>query len=331
MRTRRRSPAVEHLRENLGPTAMPLRFSKVLLTVRAMALYGAIEAGGTKFVCAVGTGPKDLRAQIRLPTTTPNETLARCVEFFRAQPKIDALGVGCFGPLELRRDAPRYGHVTSTPKQGWSNADIVGPLRRDLSVPVGFDTDVNAAVLGESRWGAAQNLQTAIYITIGTGIGGGALIGGQLAHGLVHPEMGHLLVPREPDDLEFAGACPFHGGRCWEGLASGPALERRWGQRAETLPADHPAWDLEARYIASALTSLVLVLSPECLILGGGVMQMSALFPIIRQHLLRSLAGYVQADALREGIDQYVVAPRLGTGAGIAGALALAERAVQTV
>jgi len=290
-------------------------------------LYGAIEAGGTKFVCAVGTGPADLRAQARFPTTSPQETLGHCLEFFRSQPKLDALGVGCFGPLELRRGAPRYGHVTSTPKPGWSNADIVGPLRQAFSLPVGFDTDVNAAVLAESRWGAAQSLEDAIYITIGTGIGGGALVGGRLAHGLVHPEMGHLLVPREPDDLAFAGHCPFHGGRCWEGLASGPALAERWGQAAEALPTDHPAWDLQARYIASALTSLVLVLSPERVILGGGVMQKAGLFPLVRQYLQRSLAGYVQAAALLEGMDQYLVPPLLGTQSGIAGALALAESA----
>lgn len=292
-----------------------------------MSLFGAIEAGGTKFLCAVGTGPDDLRAHTRFPTTTPEETLGRCLEFFRAQGKLEALGVGCFGPIELRPDARKYGHVTATPKVGWSNADIVGPLRRALDVPVGFDTDVNGAILGEARWGAARGLDTAVYVTIGTGIGGGALIGGQLAHGLVHPEMGHLLVPREPDDLEFAGDCPFHGGRCWEGLASGPAMQRRWGQRAETLPADHPAWDLEARYIASGLASLVLVLSPERLILGGGVMQVEALFPLVRKYLMRSLAGYVQSDLVIKGIDQYVVPPGLGTQSGILGALALAQHA----
>ena len=294
-----------------------------------MPLYGAIEAGGTKFVCAVGTSPSDLRAQARFPTTTPEETLAKCIDFFKAQPKIDALGVGCFGPLELRRGARKYGYITTTPKIGWGNTDVVGPLRQALAVPVGFDTDVNGAVLGEARWGAAQGLDTAIYITVGTGIGGGALVGGQLAHGLVHPEMGHLLVPRESDDLEFAGQCPFHGGRCWEGLASGPAMERRWGQAAETLPLGHPGWDLEARYIASALTSLVLVLSPDRLILGGGVMQVAAIFPLVRKYLLRSLAGYVQADAIIQGLDEYVVPPLLGQQAGIAGALALAERAAQ--
>jgi len=212
---------------------------------------------------------------------------------------------------------------------GWANADVVGPLHQALGVPVGFDTDVNGAVLGESRWGAAQGLDTAIYVTIGTGIGGGALIGGKLAHGLVHPEMGHLLLPRELDDLAFAGSCPFHGARCWEGVASGPAIERRWGQRAETLPPSHAAWDLEARYIASALTTLVLVLSPDRLILGGGVMQVDQLFPLVRRHLTRSLGGYVQADALISGMDQYVVPPLLGQQAGIAGALALAERAAR--
>ena len=293
-----------------------------------MPLYGAIEAGGTKFLCAVGSGPHALSAEARIPTTTPSETLGRCIEFFRAQAPIAALGVGSFGPLELRGGASNYGHITATPKAGWSHTDIVGPLRAALGVPVAFDTDVNAAVLGEARWGAARQLETAVYITIGTGIGGGALLGGELAHGLVHPEMGHLLLPREPDDLEFAGVCPFHGGRCWEGLASGPAIERRVGQRAETLPAGHPAWDLEARYIASGLTSLVLILSPERVILGGGVMQ-PALFPPVRQYLSRSLAGYVQADALLHGMHDYVVPPGLGAQAGIVGALALAERAAR--
>ena len=296
-----------------------------------MALYGAIEAGGTKFLCAVGSSPEDLRAQARFPTTTPKETLAQCIEFFKGQPRIEALGVGSFGPLELRHGARRYGHITATPKLGWTNADIVGPLHEALAVPVGFDTDVNGAVLGEARWGAAQGLGTVVYVTIGTGIGGGALIDGRLAHGLVHPEMGHLLLPREADDLEFAGGCPFHGGRCWEGLASGPALEKRWGQRAETLPAEHRAWDLEARYIASALTTLVLVLSPERIILGGGVMQVAALFPLVRKHLSRSLGGYVQADILLRGLDEYVVPPALGPLAGIAGALALAENAAARV
>jgi len=292
-----------------------------------MALFGAIEAGGTKFVCAVGGGPATIAAETRITTTSPTETLAQCIAFFRAQPPLAALGVGCFGPLERRADAPNYGHVTSTPKPGWANADVVGELRRALGVPVGFDTDVNAAVLGEARWGAAQGLASAVYVTIGTGIGGGALCGGHLLHGLLHPEMGHLLVPREPDDADFEGGCPFHGADCWEGVASGPAIERRWGVRAERLAPEHPAWDLEARYISSALTTLVLVLSPERLILGGGVMQMPALLPLVRRYLQRRLAGYVQSSALGSGIDAYVVAPGLGQRSGILGALALAEAA----
>lgn len=292
-----------------------------------MPLFGAIEAGGTKFVCAVGTGPGDLKEQVRFPTTTPRETLAKCIEFFSTQPRLDAIGVGCFGPLDLNPQSASYGRITVTPKTGWGDADVVGPLRAAFQVPIGFDTDVNAAVLGEARWGAAQGLGTAIYITVGTGIGGGALIDGRLAHGLVHPEMGHLLVPREVDDSGFEGSCPFHGARCWEGVASGPALEQRWGQRAEALPAHHPAWDLESRYLASALASLVLVLSPERVILGGGVMQVAALFPLVRQNLLRALAGYVQASSLIRGVDQYVVPPGLGQQSGILGGLALAERA----
>lgn len=292
-----------------------------------MSLFGAIEAGGTKFVCAVGTGPDDLRAETRFPTGAPAETLGRCLEFFRAQPKLTALGIGCFGPLELRRGAAGYGRITATPKPGWSQVDMVRPLAEGLGVPVAFDTDVNAAVLGEARWGAARGVSSAIYVTIGTGIGGGALVGGQLAHGLVHPEMGHLLLPREPDDLAFAGNCPFHGARCWEGLASGPAMQRRWGQPPETLPAAHPAWDLQARYVASALATLVMVLSPERVILGGGVMRQAQLLPLIRRHLLGSLGGYVQADAILTDMDGYVVAPLLAERSGVAGALALAEGA----
>lgn len=294
-----------------------------------MAVFGAIEAGGTKFVCAVGAASGELLAEARIATTTPAETLGRCVEFFAAQPKLAALGVGCFGPIELRRGAAKYGHITSTPKPGWQNADVVGPLERALGAPVAFDTDVNAAALGEARWGAARGLTSAIYLTIGTGIGGGALCEGQLLHGLLHPEMGHLLVPREPDDASFDGGCPYHGARCWEGVASGPALERRWGQRAETLPAEHPAWDLEARYIASALTTLVLVQSPERLILGGGVMQAAPLLPLVRGYLQRSLNGYVQADALTRSIERYVVSPGLGARSGVLGALALGAAAAE--
>jgi fructokinase len=292
-----------------------------------MALYGAVEAGGTKFVCAVGSGPYELLAEQRIPTTTPGETLSQCIDFFRAQPPLEALGVGSFGPLDLRRPSPTYGHITRTPKVGWSDVDIVGPLARALSVPIGFDTDVNAAVLGEVRWGAARGLSDVVYVTIGTGIGGGALCNGRLSHGLVHPEMGHLLLPREPDDLAFEGSCPFHGGRCWEGLASGPAMRQRWGTAAEKLAPDHPAWSLEARYVAAALTTLVVVLSPQRIVVGGGVGLAEGLLPAVRRQLQLSLGGYVQAEAVLSAIDQYVVPPALGAAAGIAGALALAELA----
>ncbi|RMF63832.1 MAG: ROK family protein, partial [Bacteroidetes bacterium] len=214
--------------------------------------YGAVEAGGTKFVCAVGTGPDDVRALTRFPTTTPEETLARTLDFFRSQPEPPvALGVGSFGPLDPDPSSPTYGYITRTPKPGWSHTDVAGTLGRALGVPVAFDTDVNAAAVGEHRWGAARGLDTFIYLTVGTGIGGGGLVGGRRLHGLVHPEMGHVLVPRAPSD-DFAGHCPFHGA-CLEGMAAGPALQARWGRPGADLSADHPAWDLEAHYLAHGL------------------------------------------------------------------------------
>lgn len=219
----------------------------------ASPLYGAIEAGGTKFVCGVGTGPDDVRTLTRFPTTTPSETLQRTVAFFREQQPVAAVGIGSFGPLDPNPASATFGHILKTPKSGWSNTDVVGPLRDALGVPVALDTDVNAAALGEHTWGAGQDVRHLLYLTVGTGIGGGAVVDGQPLHGLLHPEMGHLLIPRVEGD-DFAGSCPFHGG-CLEGLAAGPALERRWGTRAEHLPEDHPAWDLEAQYLARALVN----------------------------------------------------------------------------
>jgi len=289
-------------------------------------LYGGIEAGGTKFVCAVGTGPGDL-TETRFPTTTPDETIGRALEFFRPyRGQLAALGVASFGPVDLDLKSPTWGYITTTPKPGWRNADLVGPLRRELNVPVGFDTDVNGAALGEYRWGAAQGLDTVIYLTIGTGIGGGALVGGQLVHGLVHPEMGHIPLKRDPQRDPFPGSCPFHGD-CFEGLACGPALEKRWGTRAENLPPDHPAWPLEAHYISLALASYVCILSPQRIILGGGVTAQPQMLPLIRKDLLQQLNGYVQSPAILERIDEYVVAPGLGAQSGVLGAIALAEQA----
>lgn len=294
-----------------------------------MQLFGGIEAGGTKFVCAVGTGPDDLRVVERFPTTTPAETIAQVAAFFRRFPEpVAAVGIGAFGPVDLHPQSPAYGMITSTPKPGWQNTDLRGQIHAALQVPVGFDTDVNAAMLGEHRWGAARGLDTALYLTVGTGIGGGAVVGGRLLHGLVHPEMGHIPVRRDPRRDPFAGVCPFHGD-CLQGLAAGPALEGRWGTRAANLAPDHPAWALEAHYLALALVSFICTLSPQRIILGGGVMQQEHLFPRVREQVQGLLQGYVQSPAILERIDEYIVPPALGSQAGVLGAIALAQQAAE--
>ncbi|MBN2149261.1 MAG: ROK family protein [Anaerolineales bacterium] len=293
-------------------------------------LFAGIEAGGTKFVCAIGSGPQDIRAETRFLTTTPQETLGKAIAFFRqavdAHGAFEALGIASFGPLDPEPCSPTYGYITSTTKPGWSNTNFIGAMRDVFDLPIGFDTDVNGAALAEGRWGAAQGLDTFIYLTIGTGIGGGAMVGGKLAHGLVHPEMGHILLPHDPVRDPYPGHCPFHG-TCLEGLANGPAIEERWGQRAETLPPDHPAWDLEAEYLALGLVNYICVLSPQRIILGGGVMSQMQLFPLVRQRVQLLLNGYVQSPALLTEIDQYIVPPALGGRAGVLGALALAQDA----
>ena len=285
--------------------------------------YGGIEAGGTKFVCAVGTAPDDVR-ETRFPTTTPDESINRAIAFFREQPRITAIGIASFGPIDLHPDSPTFGYITTTPKPGWANTDLAGAIKRALGVSIGFDTDVNVAALGEQRWGAAQGLDTFIYLTIGTGIGGGGLSSGKLLHGLIHPEMGHIRLPHDLARDPFPGACPYHGD-CLEGLASGPALEKRWGARAETLPPDHPAWKLEARYLALAVVNFICTLSPQRIILGGGVMEQAQLFPLIRREVQQLLNGYVQSPMIIENIDAYIVPPGLGKRAGVLGAIALAE------
>ena len=290
-----------------------------------MAILGAIEGGGTKWILGLGTAPDNLET-ISIPATTPKETVGRAADFFRGK-NIAALGVGCFGPLNLHPASPTYGYITSTPKAGWRNANILGELSRSLQVPVTLDTDVNASALGEARWGAAQDLTDFVYLTVGTGIGGGALVGGGLIHGLTHPEMGHMLVPRDRELDSFAGCCPFHGD-CLEGLASGPAIRARWGIAGEDLPANHAAWKLEAYYLAAVLANLVYTLSPQKIILGGGVMRQRQLFPLIRQGLIERLKGYIQAPEMLDGITNFVVPPGLGERSGVAGALVLAERAL---
>jgi fructokinase len=291
-------------------------------------ICGGIEAGGTKFACAMGSGPDNIRADVQFPTTTPKETIGRAVDFLRPfQAELNAIGIASFGPVDPNPASPTFGFITNTPKSGWSDTDLAGGIRRALDLPVGFDTDVNGAALGEHRWGAAQGLDTFLYLTIGTGIGGGGMVGGKLMHGLIHPEMGHMRLPRDPDMDPFEGLCPFHGD-CLEGLASGPALEARWGQRGETLPRDHPAWPLEARYLALALVNLICTLSPQRIILGGGVMKERHLFPLIRAKVQELLNGYVQASEILDDIDRYIVPPALGGRAGVLGAIALAERKV---
>ena len=290
------------------------------------ALYGGIEAGSTKFVCAVGSGPQDLREIVQIPTTTPSETIGRVIDFFNRHKGLSAIGIAAFGPVDLYLNSPTYGYITSTPKPGWAFTDLAGIIGRTLKVHVGFDTDVNGAGLGEHRWGAAQGLDNFIYLTIGTGIGGGGMINGKLMHGLVHPEMGHIRIPHDRQADPYRGHCPFHED-CFEGLAGGLALEERWGQPAELLPANHPAWLLEAHYISLALNNYICTLSPQKLILGGGVMEQPQLFSIVRQNVLQLLNEYVRAKEIIKDIENYIVPPKLGKQAGVLGAMALAIHA----
>ena len=297
----------------------------------AANLYGGIEGGGTKFVCAVGTGPEDIRAEERFPTTTPAETIGRAIAFFKAQEqvhgKLAAVGIGTFGPVDLNPRSPTWGYITSTPKPGWAQANVARVIQEALDLPVGFDTDVNAAALGEGMWGAARGLDTYLYWTIGTGIGGGGVVGGKLIHGAMHPEFGHMRLPHDLQADPFPGSCPFHGD-CLEGLANGPAMEKRWGARAETLPVDHPAWALEAEYLALAQVNLICVMSPQRIILGGGVMSQTQLFPIIRRRVQELLNGYLRFPGVLEQIDTYIVPPALGGRAGVLGSIALGIQAL---
>ncbi len=293
-----------------------------------MPVWGGIEAGGTKWVCVVGSGPHTIAAEVRFPTTTPHETLTRAVAFFQHYQEqygpLQAIGIGAFGPVDLHTTSPTFGYITNTPKPGWAQTDIDGRISRAVGVPVHVDTDVNAAVFGEYRWGAAQGLDTCVYLTVGTGIGGGGLINGKLTHGLLHPELGHMYLPHDTQTDPFPGACPFHGD-CLEGLASGAAIAQRWGRTGDTLPAHHPAWPLEAHYVALGLTNVIVTLSPQRIILGGGVMQQAQLFPLIRRKVQTLLNGYVNDPALLDQIEDYIVPPALGNRAGVLGALALAQ------
>ncbi len=286
---------------------------------------GGIEAGGTRWNCAVGgDGVKPERVET-FATTTPAETIGRAIEFFAGVPDLEALGVGLFGPVEVSRRSPRWGTITTTPKPGWRDVDVIGPLAEALGVPIALDTDVGAAAIGEWRHGAAQGLETFVYVTVGTGIGGGAFANGRPVQGLLHPEIGHMLIPHDRARDPFEGCCPFHGD-CLEGLASGTAMRARWGRPAEELD-DPAAWDLEAEHLAHGLANVVLMLSAERIVLGGGVGRAPGLLDRVRTRLPEALAGYIDAPAITESIDTYLVPPALGERSGVIGALELARAA----
>jgi fructokinase len=284
-----------------------------------MPRVGGIEAGGTKFVCAVGSHPDDLEIS-EVPTTTPEETIRRAVAFFKANQPVSAVGIGSFGPIDPNPESPTFGYITSTPKLAWRNFNFAGAIRDALGVDVAFDTDVNAAALGEFRWGAAQGLDTFLYLTVGTGIGGGGMANGRLMHGRTHPEMGHIRIPHDLERDPFTGCCPYHGD-CIEGLASAPAIRARWGQPGEALPTSHPAWVLEAHYLALGIASWICTLSPERIVLGGGVLRRKELYPMVQAEVSGLLNGYVEPPE--------IVPPQLGSRAGVLGAIALAETALR--
>lgn len=281
-----------------------------------MSVYGGIETGGTKWECAIGTGPDDLRATATIPTTTPEETIGRVVAFFEREGPVAAIGIGSFGPVDRNPGSATWGHITSTPKPGWAYTDVGGEIVRRLSVPVAFDTDVNAAALAEHRWGAAQELDTFCYVTVGTGIGGGGMAGGRLLHGLLHPEFGHMRIPHDRESDPFEGVCPYHGD-CWEGLASGRAIEARWGRPAAELDAYEAVWMLQAHYLALGLVSVICVLSPERILLGGGVMRRPGLLPLVHREVEGLMNGYQETAT--------IMLPALAPRSGVLGAIALAE------
>jgi fructokinase len=295
-------------------------------------VYGGIETGGTKFICAVGTAPNNL-IKIQFATTSPHESIGKAIDFFKSnsrQKQLAAIGIASFGPLDLDKNSPTYGYITTTPKDSWSNINIVEKIRSQLNVPVVIDTDVNGAALGEQVWGAARGLNTSVYLTVGTGIGGGGMVNGRLMHGLLHPEMGHIRIPHDWHKDPYGGCCPYHGD-CLEGLASGKAMELRWRQSPEKLPPDHSAWELEAGYLASAINNFICTLSPQRIIIGGGLMKNPGLLPEVRRKVVENLGGYIRSETITKDIDNYIVAPALGDLAGAVGALELAKRTNQEI
>lgn len=297
-----------------------------------MEWYGGIEAGGTKFNCIIAQDPDHILAEATIPTKTPEITVPEVIRFFKEAEKghnlkISGMGIACFGPVNLDQKDPLFGSITSTPKVQWQNTPLLKLLKSDFNIPFGFDTDVNGAALGEGKWGAGRGLSDFIYITIGTGIGGGIISNGQPLHGLIHPELGHMLIKHDRAQDPFEGLCPFHGD-CLEGLAAGPAISKRWGISTHDMPADHPAWDLEAIYLAQAVHNMALFCSPKRIIMGGGVMKVPGLLQKVRTLASRSLNGYVDSELITKENEIFIVAPQLGDRAGSLGAITLASMAL---
>jgi fructokinase len=318
---------ITRMHPSMAHGAMPQELRYISLMSDEPRLFGCVEAGGTKFIVAIANDRGDILEHERFPTADPVSTLAATQLFLRRQVESQgapaAIGIASFGPVELDKTSARYGFMGKTPKQGWSGTDIAGTLAREFSCPIGFDTDVNAAALAEHRWGAARDVKNLVYLTIGTGIGGGVLVGGAPIHGLMHPEVGHIYPRRHPLDLEFAGVCPFHGD-CLEGVASGPAILARTGSTLQQLDASHPQWEIEADYLGQLCAQLVATVSPQRIVMGGGVMNNTRLLPLIRPRLRHWLGGYINRSEILEDADRYVVAPALGERAGVLGALVLA-------
>lgn len=286
-----------------------------------MKYYGSLEAGGTKMVCAIGDEQGNILERISIPTLAPENTMPAILDFFKNK-NISALGIGCFGPVDLDKKSPTYGYITTTPKLAWKNYDIVGVCEKELGVPVGFDTDVNGSALGEATWGCTKDLDNSIYITVGTGIGVGVIIDRKPYHGMLHPEGGHIFLARHPQDPMERGVCPYHE-LCLEGLASGPSIQARWGKPGVELADRKEVWELEAYYLAQAICSYIMILSPERIIIGGGVAHQEQMMPLIRKEVLRQMGGYIAAKGMQD-LDNYIVLPSLNDDQGILGALKLA-------
>lgn len=289
-------------------------------------LFGALEAGGTKMVCAIGDESGKILEQVSIPTRTPKETIPDIVNYFKDK-GVAALGIGAFGPIDVIEGSKTYGYILDTPKLAWRNFDLVGSIGKELNLPIGLDTDVNGSCLGEVTFGCAKGLDSVIYITIGTGVGVGICINGKLLHGMLHPEAGHVLLAKHPSD-NYNGKCPYHI-NCFEGLAAGPAIEERWGKKAFELVDRGEVWELEAYYIAQALVNYILTLAPRKIILGGGVMHQMQLFPLIRRNVKNLLGGYINTKEIND-LEQYIVPCSLNDNQGIMGCIELAKKALGT-